>query len=49
LRADQIKTVFITPLWSVFIHNNIIRVEERRSQLSTGHPTVPCGPATSQH
>jgi hypothetical protein len=28
--------------WSIRIHYNVIQVEERRSHLSTGHPTVPC-------
>jgi hypothetical protein len=37
------------PLWSIRLHHNIIWVEERRSHLSTGHPTVPCGLATPQH
>jgi hypothetical protein len=33
------------PLWSIRLHYNVIRVEERRSHLPTGYPTVPCGPA----
>jgi hypothetical protein len=36
------------PLWSISLHYNIIWVEERRSHLPTGHPTVPCESATPQ-
>jgi hypothetical protein len=45
---DQIKTVFITPFGAYAYTTNIIWVEERRSHLPTGHPTMPCGPATPQ-
>jgi hypothetical protein len=46
---DQIKNGIHHPFWSICIHNIVIRVEERMSHLSTGHSTVPFGPATLQH
>jgi hypothetical protein len=38
---DQIKTAFITPLRSIRIYYNIFQVEEHRSHLPTGRPTMP--------
>ncbi|RLM98905.1 retrotransposon protein, putative, Ty3-gypsy subclass, expressed [Panicum miliaceum] len=34
------------PLWSIRLYHNVFRVEECRSNLSTGHPTAPCGSTT---
>jgi hypothetical protein len=39
---DQIKTAFISPSWSICLHNYVLRVEERRSHLSASYPIMPC-------
>jgi hypothetical protein len=43
---DQIKMASITPFGAYAYTTMSFGFKKRRSHLSTGHPTVPCGPAT---